>query len=68
MQKLIFEGEGHANHASVPGDVIVTIKYRDLPDWRRIGNNLVYQMMITFEEALLGFNRQISKGRVSKLT
>lgn len=61
MQKLIFEGEGHANHSSVPGDVIVTIKYRDSPDWRRVGNNLVYNMMITFEEAMLGFNREISR-------
>ena len=61
MQKLIFEGEGHANHSSVPGDVIVTIKFRDSPDWRRLGNNLVYNMMITFEEAMLGFNREISE-------
>lgn len=59
MQKLIFEGEGHANHASVPGDVIVTIKYRDSEDWKRVGNNLVYRMMLTFEQAMLGFNRQI---------
>lgn len=59
MQKLIFEGEGHANHSSIPGDVIVTIKYRDSPEWRRQGNNLVHDLLVTFEEALFGFDRQI---------
>ena len=61
MQKLIFEGEGHANRSSIPGDVIVTIKSRIVPGWTRVGDDLLYNMKISFKEAIFGFDRMIGK-------
>lgn len=59
-QRLVFEGEGHANRTSIPGDLVVTIKYRQVAGWVRRDNDLIYKMTINFEEAMLGFNRLIS--------
>lgn len=58
-QRLVFEGEGHANRTSIPGDLVVTIKYRDVPGWIRRDNDLIYKMKISFKEAMLGFERFI---------
>lgn len=60
LQKLIFEGEGHASRESVPGDVIVTIKYREVPGWKRVANDLIHDMKISFKEAVLGFDREVT--------
>jgi DnaJ-class molecular chaperone len=60
MQKLIYVGEGHASRTSIPGDVIVTVKYRDSPEWKRVQNDLVHSLNVSFKEALFGFSKTIN--------
>ena len=59
MQKIIYVGEGHATRTSIPGDVIVTVKFREVPEWKRVQNDLVSTLQISFKEALFGFEKTV---------
>merc|ERR1712216_92771 len=43
----------------IPGDVIVELKQKSHPDFRRDGNDLHANLDITLKEALLGFSKTL---------
>ena len=41
------------------GDLIFTIKQKPHNTFKRVGNNLFYDVSLTLEEALLGFSKTV---------
>lgn len=59
-ENMVFEREAEQIPGMVPGDVVFTIKCEQHPKFKRIGDNLYYDLDISLEEALLGFKKRIN--------
>lgn len=57
--EIVFEGEGDAIQTALPGDVIISIRVAKNSKFERKGDDLYTKMNIDFEEALMGFDRNI---------
>jgi molecular chaperone DnaJ len=58
--QLSVSGKGnYAARGGVPGDLLVLIEEEDHPDLIRDGNNLLYDMYISFSDAALGTSEEV---------
>jgi len=68
--EVVFEGEGDESPDWEPGDVILRVRSRkEKGGWRRKESSLYWKETIGIDEALLGFNRNLTHldGRIIRL-
>lgn len=55
-KQYTFEGWGEQKSKSneIPGDFIINIKIEDHPDFKRKDNHLIYEILLTFKESIIG--------------
>lgn len=58
-QEIRFVGEGHDAVGKVSSDLVIKIHQTPDPDFKRVGNNLIYTKHITLEDAILAESYQI---------
>jgi DnaJ-class molecular chaperone len=58
--EILFSGEGDLVEAAIPGDLIVKVKIVDDNQFIRQSNDLLYNLPVSFLEALKGFERVIT--------
>ena len=56
---VIMEKEAEQVPDMALGDLIFTIRQKPHPTFKRVGNNLYYDITLTLEESLLGFKRDV---------
>ena len=57
---IIFEKQGEQVPDMIQGDVVFTLKQQSHHQFKRVGDNLYYNLDINLQEALLGFKRTIT--------
>ena len=58
--QLRMDGKGHAGKGEgLPGDLFILIQEESHPQLHREGNNLIYELYISFPEAVLGTSVEI---------
>ena len=57
--EIRFKGKSEQSPGQVPGDVVMTLKTKKHPVFRREGNDLHMVLKISLREALLGFSKTV---------